>query len=135
MRSRAIPIIRLRSLLIVSIQTELSDELVVSLKENLAWELSTSDAVGVVIELSGVDIFDSFIASSIGDIARVVRLMGADTVVAGLDPAMAITLVEMGMGIGDVRTTLNLDAAFTYLEDAARAKHREDEALLGRLLE
>jgi hypothetical protein len=48
---------------------------------------------------------------------------------------MAITLVEMGMGIGDVRTALNLDAAFTYLEEMARTKHREDEALLGRLLE
>ena len=61
----AIPIIRLRSLLIVSIQTELSDELVMALREDLAWELSRSAAVGVVIELSGMDIFDSFIAGSI----------------------------------------------------------------------
>ena len=134
-KARAIPIIRLRSLLIVSIQTELSDELVMALKEDLAWELSRGSAVGVVIELSGVDIFDSFIASSIRDISQVARLMGAETVVAGLDPAMAITLVEMGMGMGGVRTALNLDAAFTSLEQMARERQREDDLLVGRLLE
>jgi rsbT antagonist protein RsbS len=115
MRSRTIPLIRLGETLIVSIQIQLSDQLVLALKDDLGEEIATQPTRAIILEVSGVDVFDSFIAASIRDLAQVARLMGAETVVAGLDPAMAITLVEMGMSMKGVRTSLNLDAALTLL--------------------
>lgn len=109
--SRSIPIIQLYDTLIVSIQIEISDRLVLELKDDLAHEVRHRDVRAVVIEVSGVDIFDSFIARSIRDIAEMSSLLGVRTVLAGLDSAMAITLVEMGMIIEDVHTALNLEAA------------------------
>ncbi len=120
MRSRTIPIIRFRDALVVSIQIELSDQLVLDLKEDIASELARTSAHGLVIEVSGVDLVDSFIARALRDIAQVARLMGTETIVAGLDPGMAITLVEMGMTMRGVRTALNLDTAMDVLEALAR---------------
>ncbi len=113
--SRTIPIIRLHDTLIVSIQRELSDELVRELKDDVAQEIRTHDVSGLVIEVSGVDIFDSYIARSIRDIAQIAGLLGVRTVLAGLDPGMAITLVEMGMAMRGVSTALNLGDAVEML--------------------
>jgi rsbT antagonist protein RsbS len=130
MKSRAIPIVRLRDSLIVSIQIELSDHLVLALKDDVGAEIVARPTRGLVIEISGVDIFDSFIAGSIRDLAHLARLMGVDTVVAGLDPAMAITLVEMGMDMRGIRTALNLDAALRLLEAERRGEAAGDAQLL-----
>lgn len=130
MRSRAVPIVRFRNLLIASIQMELTDELVLALRDDLSHEIARSSAAGVVIEISGIDVVDSFIAGAIRDLCQTARLLGVETVVAGLDPGMAITLVEMGMTMTGVRTALNLDGAVDQLQEAvARTESRDDELL------
>lgn len=126
--NRSIPIIKLYDTLIVSVQTELSDHLVMELKDNIADEIRASNAMGLIIEVSGVDIIDSFIARSIRDIAKVSNLMGVDTIVAGLDAGMAITLVEMGMVLDNVRTKLNLESALrAFGLNYYREKSEEEE--------
>ena len=134
MRGRAIPIIRLGDLLIVSIQIELSDHLVAALKDDISEALATEDVDGLVIELSGVDVFDSYIAASISAVAELARFMGVDTMVAGLDAPMAVTLVEMGMTMDNVRTALNLDMAVRQLQHASNERHKQDADLLEQLL-
>ena len=129
--NRSIPIIKLYDTLIVSVQTELSDHLVMELKDNIADEIRASNAKGLIIEVSGVDIIDSFIARSIRDIAKVSNLMGVDTIVAGLDAGMAITLVEMGMVLNNVRTKLNLESALhafglNYYRDTSQEEELDD---------
>jgi rsbT antagonist protein RsbS len=129
--ARAIPIIRQNDILLVSIQTALSDRLLREFKHDVTHEISTHDARGLVIEVSGVDLFDSFIARSIQEIARTSRLMGVHTVLTGLSAAMAITLVEMGMMLEGVDTALNLELAFRLLEKRRTRSfdHERDELL------
>ena len=119
---RTIPIIRLYDTLIVSIQIELSDAVVLGLRDDLGAEIAKRKARGLVIETSGIDIFDSFIARTVRDIGRLASLMGVRTILAGLDASMAITLVEMGMYMDGVETAMNLEAALEALstgKDAA----------------
>ncbi len=111
----AIPIIRLYGLLLVAIQVELSDALVKSLRSDLGREIQKGEVRGVVLELSGVDTFDTYIARSLRDIAQIAKLMGVETVLTGLDPGIAITLVEMGMQLEGVTTTLCLEDALDAL--------------------
>lgn len=117
---RAIPIIRLRRTLIVSIQIELRDDLVVELKEELAREMQRQDVDGLIIEVSGVDIIDTYIARSIRDIGQIARLMGVRTVLAGLDPGMATTLVEIGMVMNGISTSLDLESAVDSFDRGRR---------------
>jgi rsbT antagonist protein RsbS len=125
--ARRIPIIKLYRTLIVSVQIELSDELVLELKDDLAEEIRARDVDGLIIEVSGVDILDSYIARSIRDIAQLGRLMGVRTVLVGLDPGMATTLVEMGMVMRNVETALNLETAIELFGAAVgRRRARED---------
>lgn len=126
---RAIPIIRLYDNLIVSIQVDLSDRLVLDLKDDLAQEIRRTDVTGVVIEVSGVDVFDSFIARAIRDVAHIARLMGARTVLAGLDASMATTLVEMGMTMEGVQTALSMEAALELLAQDEKAATERDALL------
>ena len=120
--ARAIPIIRLYDTLIVSIQTELSDTLVRALKDDVSHEIRCDAVSALIIEVSGVDVFDSYIARSIRDISQIAQLMGVSTVLAGLDAGMAVTLVEMGMSLGRVQTALNLEAALSSVH-RARTTH------------
>lgn len=131
--ARTIPIIRLRYTLIVSIQIELRDDLVVELKDELAREIQRQDVDGLIIEVSGVDIIDTYIARSIRDIGQIGRLMGVRTVLAGLDPGMATTLVDIGMVMDGVSTALNLEAA---VESFAQARsERSHTSEIDELLE
>ena len=134
MTSRAIPIIRLQEFLIVSVQTELSDELVHLLKDDIAAEIARLGPSGLVLELSGIDVFDSYIAASVRDLAQLARLMGVRTVVAGLDPGMAITLVEMGMSMAGVETALNLDSALEVLQAAVVRRKAFERDLMSLML-
>jgi len=109
--SRTIPIIKLYDIILVSIQIELSDNLVIQLRDDITEEIRNTGANGLIIEVSGIDILDSFIARSIRDIAQIAKLMGVHTILVGLDPDMAITLVEMGLTLSGVSTALNLESA------------------------
>lgn len=119
---RTVPIIKLHDNLLVSIQVELSDAVVAEMKENLSQEIPRQDVNGLIIELSGVDTFDSYIACAIRDIAHMGRLMGVRTVVAGFDAAIATTLVEMGMSMDGVATAASLEAALDILAESSRER-------------
>ena len=121
-----IPIIKLYRNLIVPIQVALSDRLVAALKDDVAERIKDSDATGLVIDVSGVDILDSFISRALRDTALIARLMGVRTVISGLDPMMALSLVEMGMNLEEVDTALNLESAVELLGGAGQTS---DDAL------
>lgn len=131
----SIPIIKLYDTLIVSIQVEVTDHLVLQLKDDVASAIRAQDVRGLIIEVSGVDIFDSYIARSIRDIAQISSLMGVDTVLAGLDAGMAVTLVEMGMMLDKVRTALNLESALGLFGRETLSRRSEEDQVLEALLE
>lgn len=116
--SRHIPIIKLYDTLIVSIQVELSDALVMQLKDDLANEIQRVGPSGLLIDVSGVDIMDSYISRTIRDVGQISRLMGVRTMICGLDPNVAMTLVEMGMDLEGVESHLHLEDAFESLRDS-----------------
>ncbi len=129
--ARAIPIIKLYNKLLVSIQLDLSDQLVLQLREDITKEIQQTGATGLIIEVSGVDILDSYIARSIRDIAQIAKLMGAHTIIAGLDPNMAVTLVEMGLVLTGVSTALNLESAIEMLSEIQSEMEVNVDELIG----
>ena len=104
-----VPIVKIGQTLFVSIQIDLQDDTVVRLQEDLADELVATGAHGVIIDITAVEIVDSFIGRMFDTIASTSRLFDADTVVVGMRPAVAITLVELGLTLGRVRTALDLE--------------------------
>lgn len=126
---RTIPIIKIYDNLLVSIQVELSDALVAELKDDVTAEISRTGAKGLIFEVSGVDILDSYIARSIRDLSHIVQLMGVRAVISGLDPSMAITLVEMGLSMSGVSTALNLESALEMLAAETRQVQDETDAI------
>ena len=111
-------IIQIRNCLLVSIQAELHDRLALDLQEALMERVRTVDARGVILDVSAVEIIDSYITRILNDIGRSVRFMGADCYLVGVRPAVAMTLVEMGVELDAVETALNLDLALARLERA-----------------
>lgn len=123
-----VPILRIGGMLLVSIQVDLSDQSAVALQEDLAEKISATGAEGVVIDISAVEIVDSFIGRMFATIASISRLFDADTVVVGMRPAVAITLVELGLSLGEVRTALDLERGMEILrEQRARRSGPADE--------
>ena len=125
--NRRVPIIKLYRTLIVSIQTEVDDDLAEELKDEIAHEARIQNVESLIIEVSGIDVFDSYIAKTVRDLAQICRLMGARTVLVGLDPGMAITLTEMGMEMTGVDTALNLEHALELFGDL-RFRHPDEAA-------
>ena len=117
-----IPIIKLYDNLIVSIQVALSDLVIALLKDDFTSEIERTKARGLVIDVSGIDVMDSYISRAIRDIGLIARLMGVQTVISGMDPMIAMTLVEMGMDLKGVATELDLESALDLLaEDESTA--------------
>jgi rsbT antagonist protein RsbS len=110
-----VPILRIGDILLVSIQVDLQDQTVLRLQEDLAERIVATGARGVIIDITGVEIVDSFIGRSFATIAAMSRLMDAETIVVGMRPAVAITLVELGVSLGGVRTALNLEEGMRLL--------------------
>ena len=113
-----IPILRLRDLLLVTIQVDMHDRLAMQLQDELTARISETGARGVLIDISSLDIVDSFIGRMIANIASMARVLDAQTVVVGMQPAVAITLVELGLTLPGVRTALNVDKGMALLEAA-----------------
>ena len=111
-----IPILRLRDLLLVTIQVDMHDRLAMQLQDELTTKISETGARGVLIDISSLDIVDSFIGRMIANIAGMARVLDAQTVVVGMQPAVAITLVELGLTLPGVRTALNVDKGMALLE-------------------
>ena len=110
-----VPILSLGDVLLVSIQIDLQDESVLALQEDLAERIVESGAAGVVIDISAVEIVDSFIGRMFATVASLSKVLDAETVVVGMRPAVAITLVELGMSLPGVRTALDLERGLAAL--------------------
>jgi rsbT antagonist protein RsbS len=111
-----IPILKLKDCLIVSIQWELDDQTALSFQEDLLNKLHTTSAKGVVLDLTPIDFIDSFIAKVLGDVISMSRLMGAKVVITGIQPAVAITLIELGIRLENATTALDLESGLEKLE-------------------
>ncbi|MEU9137800.1 STAS domain-containing protein [Streptomyces sp. NPDC048404] len=122
-----VPVLRIGQVLLVSIQTDLDDQSVMLLQDDLAAKVVETGAHGVVIDITAVDIVDSFVGRMLSTIASISRLLDAQTVVVGMRPAVAITLVELGLSLGGVRTALSLDKGLRVLEQARATALRESE--------
>jgi rsbT antagonist protein RsbS len=110
-----IPILRMGEFLLVTIQVDMHDRLAMTLQDDLTNRISETGAKGVLIDISSLEIVDSFIGRMLGNIASMSRVLDAHTVVVGMQPAVAITLVELGMSLEGVRTALNVDAGMELL--------------------
>jgi rsbT antagonist protein RsbS len=101
---------------LVSIQWELDDQTAIQFQEDLLSKIHQTGAKGVVIDLTSIDMIDSFIAKVLGDVVSMSNLMGARVVLTGIQPAVAITLVELGIGLNDVLTALDLEKGLEKLQ-------------------
>ena len=110
-----IPILKMGPFLLVTIQVDLYDRLALGLEQDLINLVSKTSARGVLIEISAVSIVDSFMGRIIGNIASMSRIMGAETVVVGMQPAVAITLVELGISLQGVHTALDVEKGMDLL--------------------
>ena len=120
-----IPILKLGGALLVSIQVDIHDRLARALEEDLAQRIVATGARGVMIDISGLEIVDSFMGRMLDNIAAVSRLLDADTVVVGMQPAVAITLVELGLSLSGVKTALNVERGMALIGDD-RATEADD---------
>ncbi|MGG1679210.1 STAS domain-containing protein [Neobacillus sp. NRS-1170] len=111
-----IPILKLYNCLLISIQWELDDQTALQFQEDLLNKIHATDASGVVIDLTSVDVIDSFIAKVLGDVVSMSKLMGVKVVLTGIQPAVAITLVELGIHLQEVQTALDLEKGIETLQ-------------------
>ncbi|GAA1792458.1 STAS domain-containing protein [Luedemannella flava] len=116
-----IPVLSLGDILLVSIQVDLEDQLALRLQEDLSNRIVDTGAHGVIIDISALDIVDSFIGRMLSTIAAISRVLDAETVVVGMRPAVAITLVELGLSLNGVRTALNVEHGLRLLREAGPA--------------
>ena len=121
-----IPILKMGTYLLVSIQVDMHDRLAMQLQEDLTTRIADTGARGVLIDISSLDMVDSFIGRMLGNIAAMSRVLDAETVVVGMRPAVAITLVELGMSLSGVRTALNVERGMDLLSAAADTGGFED---------
>jgi rsbT antagonist protein RsbS len=110
-----IPILKMDQFLLVTIQVDMHDRLAMALQDDLTKTISETEARGVLIDISSLEIVDSFIGRMLANIAAMSRVLDAETVVVGMQPAVAITLVELGLSLNGVRTALNVDAGMALL--------------------
>jgi rsbT antagonist protein RsbS len=111
-----IPILRMGPFLLVSIQVDMHDRLALALQDDLMESIRRTGARGVLIDISGLDVVDSFIGRMIGNTAAMARVLDAETVVTGMRPAVAITLVELGLSLKGVRTALDVERGMALLQ-------------------
>jgi rsbT antagonist protein RsbS len=116
-----IPILKMGDFLLVTIQVDMHDRLAMALQDDLTRAISKTEARGVLIDISTLEIVDSFIGRMLSNIAAMSRVLDAETVVVGMQPAVAITLVELGLSLPGVRTALNVDAGMELLRASVNA--------------
>lgn len=127
MNGARIPILKVGRVLIVPIQVDMDDQTVMLLQERILSELERTDARGVLIDISMLEMVDSFIGRMLSDIAAMARIMDARTVVVGMQPAVAITLVELGLELKGVDTVLNVDEGFKLLRSEFDLSDEDEE--------
>ena len=114
-----VPILRIGKVLLVSIQVDLQDHIALQLQDDLSQRIVETGATGVLIDISALEIVDSFVGRMISTTASVSRVLDAETVVVGMQPAVAITLVELGLTLDGVRTALDVDRGLAILASRA----------------
>jgi len=120
-----IPILRMGSVLLVTIQVDMQDQTAMALQEDLADKIAKTGASGVLIDISALEIVDSFVGRMLASISGIARILSATTVVVGMQPAVAITLVELGLSLEGVRTALNVERGVQLLERSRRGASGE----------
>lgn len=125
-----IPVLRMGPLLLVTIQVDMHDKLALQLQDDVTHRIAEFGSTGVLIDISSLEIVDSFIGRMLANLAAMSRVLGAATVVVGMQPAVAITLVELGMSLPGVRTALSVEAGMELLLAAvAEADQRSEDEL------
>jgi rsbT antagonist protein RsbS len=122
-----IPILKMGAYLLVSIQVDMHDQLAMQLQDDLTARIADTGARGVLVDISALEMVDSFIGRTLGNIAAMSRVLDAQTVVVGMRPAVAITLVELGMSLPKVRTALNIERGMELLSASVDAAERDDD--------
>jgi len=112
-----IPILKMGTYLLVTIQVDMHDQLALTLQDDLTDRIVKTHAKGVLIDISSLELVDSFIGRMLGNIAAMSRILDAETVVVGMRPAVAITLVELGLSLKGVKTALNIEKGMSLLEE------------------
>ena len=120
-----IPILKMGEYLLVTIQVDMHDRLAMTLQDDLTTRIVDARAKGVLIDISALEIVDSFIGRMLADIAAMSRVLDAETVVVGMRPAVAITLVELGLSLTGVRTALNVERGMDLLRERIRERSSE----------
>jgi rsbT antagonist protein RsbS len=123
-----IPILKMGSFLLVTIQVDMHDQLAMNLQDDLTQKIVASGAKGVLIDISGLEIVDSFIGRMLAGIASMAKILDAQTVVVGMQPAVAITLVELGLALDGIKTALNVDRGMALLRRSLQLSTDEDLA-------
>ena len=121
-----IPILKMGEYLLVTIQVDMHDRLAMTLQDDLTGRIVSARAKGVLIDISALEIVDSFIGRMLADIAAMSRVLDAETVVVGMRPAVAITLVELGLSLTGVRTALNVERGMELLRRRIAERGRND---------
>jgi rsbT antagonist protein RsbS len=119
-----IPILKMGRFLLVTVQVDMHDQLALQLQDDLTAKIVAAKARGVLIDISSLEVVDSFIGRMISNIAAMARVLDAETVVVGIQPAVAITLVELGLSLEGVRTALNVDRGMAMLQERLAAEQR-----------
>lgn len=126
-----IPILKMGSFLLVTIQVDMHDQLALALQDDLTSRVVSDHATGVLIDISALDIVDSFIGRMLGNIAGMARILDAETIVVGMRPSVAITLVELGLSLPGIRTALNVDRGMELLRSARNGETGDDGRQIG----
>jgi len=120
-----IPILRMGNFLLVTIQVDMHDQLAMTLQDDLTNAIANHGSRGVLIDISSLEIVDSFIGRMLANISGMARILDAQTVLVGMQPAVAITLVELGMSMPGVKTALNVEAGMDLLRELVSAHRME----------
>jgi rsbT antagonist protein RsbS len=120
-----IPILKVGDFLLVSIQVDMHDSLAMNLQNDLTEKIVETHARGVLIDISSLEVVDSFIGRTLGNIAQMSRILDAEIVVVGMRPAVAITMVELGLSLVGVRTALNVDKGMDLIRSLTLIKEKE----------
>ena len=121
-----IPILKMGEFLLVTIQVDMHDRLVMTLQEDLTEKIVKARSRGVLIDISALEVVDSFIGRMLANIAGMAKLLDADTVLVGMQPAVAITLVELGLSLSGMRTALNVERGMDLLRSSNSARFELD---------
>ena len=121
-----IPILKMGNFLLVTIQVDMHDQLALTLQDDLTMKISQTGAKGVLIDISALEMVDSFMGRMIANISSMSRILDAHTVVVGMQPAVAITLVELGLSLQGVKTALSVDRGMQYLSSMRRNEETGD---------